>query len=35
MQKLRAEGIQIARRTVAKYREELRISSSSQRKKSF
>ncbi|HWZ86767.1 MAG TPA: RNA polymerase factor sigma-54 [Thermoanaerobaculia bacterium] len=34
-QKLRAEGIQIARRTVAKYREELRISSSSQRKQSF
>src|SRR5438067_1838443 len=30
MQKLRAEGIQIARRTVAKYREELRIPSSSQ-----
>jgi RNA polymerase sigma-54 factor len=35
MQKLRAEGIQIARRTVAKYREELRIPSSSQRKQSF
>ena len=34
-QKLRAEGIQIARRTVAKYREELRIPSSSQRKQSF
>jgi RNA polymerase sigma-54 factor len=31
----RAEGIQIARRTVAKYREELRIPSSSQRKQSF
>ena len=35
MQKLRAEGIQIARRTVAKYREELRIPSSSQRKQNF
>src|SRR5438132_1278395 len=35
MQKLRAEGIQIPRRTVAKYREELRIPSSSQRKQSF
>jgi RNA polymerase sigma-54 factor len=35
MEKLRAEGIQIARRTVAKYREELRIPSSSQRKQSF
>ncbi len=35
MQSLRAEGIQIARRTVAKYREELRIPSSSQRKRSF
>ncbi len=35
MQRLRAEGIQIARRTVAKYREELRIPSSSQRKRSF
>ena len=35
MQKLRAEGIQIARRTVAKYREELRIPSSSARKQSF
>ncbi len=34
-QKLRTEGIQIARRTVAKYREELRIPSSSQRKQSF
>ncbi len=34
-QRLRAEGIQIARRTVAKYREELRIPSSSQRKQSF
>ncbi len=35
MQKLRAEGIQIARRTVAKYREELRIPSSSQRRQAF
>ncbi len=35
MQKLRTEGIQIARRTVAKYRDELRIPSSSQRKQSF
>ena len=35
MEKLREEGIQIARRTVAKYREELRIPSSSQRKQSF
>ena len=35
MQRLRAEGIQIARRTVAKYREELRIPSSSHRKQSF
>jgi RNA polymerase sigma-54 factor len=35
MEKLRSEGIQIARRTVAKYREELRIPSSSQRKQSF
>ena len=35
MQRLRAEGIQIARRTVAKYREELRIPSSSQRKHAF
>ena len=35
MEKLRGEGIQIARRTVAKYREELRIPSSSQRKQSF
>jgi RNA polymerase sigma-54 factor len=34
-QRLRSEGIQIARRTVAKYREELRIPSSSQRKQSF
>jgi RNA polymerase sigma-54 factor len=34
-QRLRTEGIQIARRTVAKYREELRIPSSSQRKQSF
>ena len=34
-QRLRGEGIQIARRTVAKYREELRISSSSQRKALF
>ena len=35
MQKLRSEGIQIARRTVAKYREELRLASSSQRKAIF
>src|SRR5215471_10194691 len=35
MQRLRAEGIQIARRTVAKYREELKIPSSSQRKQTF
>jgi RNA polymerase sigma-54 factor len=35
MQRLRAEGIQIARRTVAKYREELRIPSSNQRKAIF
>ena len=35
MDQLRSEGIQIARRTVAKYREELRIPSSSQRKQSF
>jgi len=35
MDRLRAEGIQIARRTVAKYREELRIPSSSQRKQTF
>ncbi|HET7453422.1 MAG TPA: RNA polymerase factor sigma-54 [Thermoanaerobaculia bacterium] len=35
MQRLRAEGIQIARRTVAKYREELRLASSSQRKALF
>jgi len=35
MQRLRAEGIQIARRTVAKYREELKIPSSSQRKQAF
>jgi RNA polymerase sigma-54 factor len=35
MERLRGEGIQIARRTVAKYREELRIPSSSQRKQSF
>jgi len=34
-QRLRSEGIQIARRTVAKYREELRIPPSSQRKQSF
>ena len=32
---LTAEGLQIARRTVAKYREELRIPSSSVRKQSF
>jgi len=30
---LRAQGIKIARRTVAKYREELRIPSSTDRKK--
>jgi RNA polymerase sigma-54 factor len=35
MEILRGEGIQIARRTVAKYREELRIPSSSQRKQAF
>lgn len=35
MQRLRSEGIQIARRTVAKYREELRIASSNQRKSPF
>jgi len=35
MQRLRNEGIQIARRTVAKYREELRLASSSQRKAIF
>ena len=32
---LKGEGLQIARRTVAKYREELRIPSSSVRKQSF
>jgi len=32
---LKAEGLQIARRTVAKYREELRIPASSSRRKSF
>jgi RNA polymerase sigma-54 factor len=32
---LKAEGLQIARRTVAKYREELRIPASSNRKKVF
>ncbi len=32
---LRAEGLQIARRTVAKYREELKIPSSSARRQSF
>ncbi|MDH3627860.1 MAG: RNA polymerase factor sigma-54 [Acidobacteriota bacterium] len=32
---LKEEGLQIARRTVAKYREELRIPSSSQRKRAF
>ncbi len=32
---LRAEGLQIARRTVAKYREEMRIHASSNRKKAF
>ena len=30
---LRAQGIKIARRTVAKYREELRIPSSTERRK--
>ena len=35
MQMLRAEGIQIARRTVAKYRDELRIPSSTDRKQIF
>ncbi len=32
---LKTEGLQIARRTVAKYREELKIPSSSNRKKAF
>jgi RNA polymerase sigma-54 factor len=32
---LKAEGLQIARRTVAKYREEMRIPASSNRKKSY
>jgi RNA polymerase sigma-54 factor len=32
---LKAEGLQIARRTVAKYREELKIPSSSQRRRTF
>ena len=32
---LKAEGLQIARRTVAKYREELKIPSSSQRRSAF
>jgi RNA polymerase sigma-54 factor len=32
---LKAEGLQIARRTVAKYREELKIPSSSQRRRIF
>jgi RNA polymerase sigma-54 factor len=32
---LKAEGLQIARRTVAKYREELKIPSSSSRKQVF
>jgi RNA polymerase sigma-54 factor len=32
---LKAEGLQIARRTVAKYREELKIPSSSQRRRAF
>ena len=32
---LKAEGLQIARRTVAKYREDLKIPSSSARKQSF
>jgi RNA polymerase sigma-54 factor len=32
---LRADGLQIARRTVAKYREELKIPSSSSRRQSL
>jgi RNA polymerase sigma-54 factor len=32
-QKLKAEGIQVARRTVAKYREALRIPSSADRRR--
>lgn len=32
---LKADGLQIARRTVAKYREELKIPSSSQRRRAF
>jgi RNA polymerase sigma-54 factor len=32
-QKLKLEGIQVARRTVAKYREALRIPSSSERRR--
>ncbi len=32
---LKAEGLKIARRTVAKYREELKIPSSSNRKQIF
>jgi RNA polymerase sigma-54 factor len=32
---LKSEGLQIARRTVAKYREELKIQSSSARKQSL
>ena len=35
VQTLKAEGLQIARRTVAKYREELKIPSSSQRRRAF
>ncbi len=35
MKRLKAEGIQIARRTVAKYRDELRIPSSTDRKQVF
>jgi RNA polymerase sigma-54 factor len=33
MQKLREQGIEIARRTVAKYRESLKIPTSSQRRR--
>jgi RNA polymerase sigma-54 factor len=32
---LKSEGLQIARRTVAKYREEMKIPSSSARKQTF
>jgi RNA polymerase sigma-54 factor len=35
MKALQREGIRIARRTVAKYRDELRISASSDRKQIF